>query len=194
MDNTSIPPEDFAPLLARARLGDEGALAQLARQYEPEVRRAIRARLSPDLRRYVDPTDLVLSVHRVLLLGIRQNKFDLSVQENLVALAVTIVRRKIARHWRTLQRERRIIGRQVNIQDVEEKAVSPDGAELASVLAAEVHDQVHRLLLKLNDRDRRLMERHLQGQSTAAIAREWGEDAGVLRVRLSRIRQRLRGD
>src|SRR5262245_25326113 len=43
-------PEEFSTLLARARAGDEGALAELARRYEPEVRLVARIRLGAALR------------------------------------------------------------------------------------------------------------------------------------------------
>ena len=56
--------------------------------------------LSRDLRPYLDSLDLVQSVHKSLLLGLRSDKFDISNPEKLVALALTMVRRKAARHWR----------------------------------------------------------------------------------------------
>ena len=49
-----------------------------------------------------------------------------------------------------------------------------------------------RILPHLDDKDRRLVELRLQGFSTAEAARQLGEDADVLRVRLSRLRRRLR--
>src|SRR5437867_7881602 len=99
---------DFAALLARARGGDRQALEQLARQYEPKVRIVARVLLGPALRPYLDSMDLVQSVHRSLMLGLRVKKYDLAGPENLVALAVTLVRRKVARQWRHLQRQQRL--------------------------------------------------------------------------------------
>src|SRR5437867_9177692 len=99
---------DFAALLARARGGDRQALEQLAQQYEFKVRLVARYLLGPALRPYLDSMDLVQSVHRSLLLGLRQDKFDISTPENLMALALTLVRRKAARQWRHLRRQRRL--------------------------------------------------------------------------------------
>src|SRR6516165_6904338 len=99
---------DFTGLLARARDGDPEALAELVRQYEPEVRIVARVLLGPALRPYLDSLDLVQSVHRSLLLGLRHGKVDVSSPERLVALATTMVRRKIARQWRRLQRQKRV--------------------------------------------------------------------------------------
>src|SRR6188508_2597024 len=63
----------FDEILARARTGDEDALTELARQYEPEVRAVARVRLGPALRPYLDTMDLVQSVHRSLMVGLRAN-------------------------------------------------------------------------------------------------------------------------
>src|SRR5207302_3303979 len=102
------PGGDFASVLARARGGDRAALGQLAREYEPKLRLVARVLLGPALRPYLDSVDLVQSVHRSLLLGLRDQKFDISSPENLLGLALTMVRRKVARHWRHLQRQRRL--------------------------------------------------------------------------------------
>ena len=49
----------FAELMARTRSGDQDAAQQLVREYEPEIRRAARLRLTdPKLRRIVDSIDI----------------------------------------------------------------------------------------------------------------------------------------
>src|SRR5215207_8494949 len=100
-----MPDEAFDDLLARARLGDSAAMSALAKRYEPEVLAVARVRLGPALRPYLDTFDLVQSVHRSLIVGLRNNKFAFSGPEQLVALAVTIVRRKAARQWQRAQRQ-----------------------------------------------------------------------------------------
>ena len=64
-------PDEFLALLAKVRAGDQAALAQLARQYEPELRVVARVLVGPLLRPYLDSLDLVQSVHRSLLIGVR---------------------------------------------------------------------------------------------------------------------------
>jgi RNA polymerase sigma-70 factor (ECF subfamily) len=182
---------DFTGLLARARDGDPEALAELVRQYEPEVRIVARVLLGPALRPYLDSLDLVQSVHRSLLLGLRHGKVDVSSPERLVALATTMVRRKIARQWRRLQRQKRV--------DVEGDAgsLACKLAELSRSTedpagAAQLHDSLRHLCEHLDGAERRMLELRLEGHSTAEVARQLGLDADVLRVRLSRLRQRLR--
>jgi RNA polymerase sigma-70 factor (ECF subfamily) len=183
--------DEFTGLLARARGGDPEALAELVRQYEPEVRIVARVLLGPALRPYLDSLDLVQSVHRSLLLGLRHGQVDVSRPERLVALAVTIVRRKIARHWRRHQRQKRwdaageagaLAGRLVELASA---ADDPAGA-------AQLRDSLRHLCEHLDAAERRTLELRLQGYSTAEVARQLGQDADVLRVRLSRLRQRLR--
>src|SRR6186713_2758496 len=83
-------------------------MASIVERYEPEVRMVARARLGAALRPHLDSLDLVQSVHRSLIVGLRAERFDISTPENLIALAMTIVRRKVARHWRKLKRQQRL--------------------------------------------------------------------------------------
>ena len=97
--------DDYTSLLARARQGDAEAMSQLCQLYEKELRIVARVQLGPALRPYLDSIDLVQSVHRSLLLGLRENKFEIATPTQLLALALTMVRRKVARHWRRMQRQ-----------------------------------------------------------------------------------------
>jgi RNA polymerase sigma-70 factor (ECF subfamily) len=181
---------DFTELLARARGSEPDALAALVRQYEPEVRIVARVLLGPALRPYLDSLDLVQSVHRSLLLGLRHGKVDVSSSERLIALAVTMVRRKIARQWRRHQRQTRAdfagdagsLARK--LAELSRPAADPAGA-------AQVHDSLRHLCERLDGPERQMLELRMQGYSTAEVARQLGLDADVLRVRLSRLRQRL---
>jgi DNA-directed RNA polymerase specialized sigma24 family protein len=98
----------FAALFSRARQRDPAALSELCRQYEPRLRVVARVLLGPALRPALDSMDLVQSVHRSLLIGIREEKFDISTPEKLIGLALTLLRRKVARLWRRLQRQQRL--------------------------------------------------------------------------------------
>jgi RNA polymerase sigma-70 factor (ECF subfamily) len=188
-----IPPaDDFTTLLSRARLGDSAAATLLAQHYEQDLRIVATVQLGPALRPYLDSIDLVQSVHRSLLIGFRLNKFDISTPENLIALAVTMVRRKIARHWRHLQRQKRLgTGRSdsTELPRLLADLSSPDGDPARG---AQMQDAVQHLWRHLDDFEKRLIELRMQGYSTAEVARELKLDSDVLRVRLSRLRQRLR--
>src|SRR5215510_11322671 len=112
---TAMQVQDFAAVLARARQGDPEAMARLVEEYEPEVRRVAHRRLGPALRAAVDSADLVHSVHRSLLFCLKQNKFTFAGPQDLIALAVTMVKRKVARKWKRLQREQEILQLQAQL-------------------------------------------------------------------------------
>lgn len=189
----SQPSQDFAELLSRARLGDRSATEQLVKQYEREVRVVARARLGAALRPYLDSTDLVQSVHRSLMLGLRTDKFDISSPERLVALALTIVRRKIARHWRRHRRQQRPShDGSPPAEDLSQLLVSVSSSDSHPQAVATLRDQTERLMSTLDETERRLIELRLEGCTTAEVARQLGLDPDVLRVRLGRLRRRLR--
>lgn len=185
-------PDEFGLLLTRARQGDATSLMLLAQQYEPEVRIVARLCLGSALRPYLDSVDLVQSVHRSLLLGLRQGKFDITSPEKLIALALTLVHRKVARHWRRLQRQHRLSGGAASDGNLVQLLTSLQSTETDPARAAQFRDTVAHVCAQLDAADRPLLEMHLQGFRTVEIARELGLDADVLRVRLSRLRRRLR--
>jgi RNA polymerase sigma-70 factor (ECF subfamily) len=188
------PADDLGPLLDDARAGDDAALIRLLQQYEPRLRTAARVLLGPWLRPHLDSLDLVQSVHRELLPGLRDGKYDLSSPQQLLGLALTVIRRKVARNWRRLQREQKLgAGPEDPDEPAEAQLASrhTDDDPLANAL---VNDAIRHALRNLGEEDRRLVERRLQGFSTVEIAQELKCDPHVLRARLSRLRQKLRDD
>jgi RNA polymerase sigma-70 factor (ECF subfamily) len=183
----------FSTLLAQARSGDAGAMTELVRTYEPEVRIVARVLLGPALRPHFDSLDLVQSVHRSLIVGLRQDRFDISTPENLVALALTMVRRKVARKWRRDRRQQRLSRHgDAPGEALAQTLVGLTSGETDPARAAALSDAMSQLCGSLSEPERRLMELRLSGYSTAEAARELGADADVLRAQLSRLRQRLR--
>lgn len=175
--------QDLTELLARARAGDETALSELLVHYEPRLRTAARVWLGPLLRPHLDTVDLVQSVHRVLMPGLRAGRFDFTDADQLVSLAVTILRRKIADNWRRLQKtmaEGEVSGA--------EPATNPD-EDPARV--AEWRDSLERFLGHVNDTERRLLELYLLGWRAADIAAELGTTDHVIRARMSKLRAKL---
>ena len=183
--------QSFAELLRRTRQGDPEAALAIAREYERELRVVARVQLGPALRPYLDSLDLVQSVHRSLLVGLRQDKYDISTPGNLIALALTIVRRKVARQWRKHQRQQRLeTGRcdDTGHVDVLASLANSDGDPVRN---AQMHDAVAHLWNHLDATEKSLIDLRMKGYSTAEAARTLQLDADVLRVRLSRLRHRL---
>ena len=184
---------EFAVLAAHARAGDQAALTDLIRCYEPEIRIAARVLLGPALRPYLDSLDIVQSVHGEILDGLTRGRFHLSSPDRLLALTTALVRYKIARHWRRLRRQQRLSG-DAGLGDpgaLEHLLLARRRSEDDPARAAQIRDQVRHLLARLHPIDRGLIELRLQGFSTAEAARYHRVDGDSLRVRHSRLRHRL---
>lgn len=177
---------EFQSLLERASAGDEAAMAELVRRYEPAVRIVARARISERLRPYIDSVDVTQSVHRSLLAGLKEDRFDIASPEKLVGLAVVMVRWKIAKHWRKLRRQQR------DSHNDDNQPVRPIADHESVSAAVDAQDQFDFLAADLSDIDRQIIELRLIGHSTAEAARTLNLDPAVVRVRLSRLRSRLR--
>ena len=181
---------EFAALLSQARQGDAASIKLLVDRYENIIRRAARALLGSQMRPFLDSLDIVQSVHRSLLIGLRRDKFDINSPGNLIALALTLVRRKVARHWRKLQHQPRVAAGTGS-----DSALDLDhlpGPNVDTVTDVAFNEQVQRFLNNLEPLDRELVELRLQGHSTADVARKLNLDSRFLRVRLGRLRKRLR--
>jgi RNA polymerase sigma-70 factor (ECF subfamily) len=187
------PSQEFASLLARARQGDQDALAALVRLYEPEIRRVAHYRLGPALRPYLETLDLVQSVHRSLLPRLRRQEFNLSTPENLIGLAVRMLVRKVSRHSRRVRRQQELLERRLDLGGAGDFQVAFRLPEGDPARVALLRDLLRHVSSQLDDElDRRLLELRLEGHGTASAARELGLDPDSLRVRLHRLRQRLR--
>src|SRR5262245_2841823 len=186
--------EEYGVLLEQARRGDRAALERLSQLYAAELRVVARAQLGPALRPYLDSLDLVQSVHRSLLLALRQDKIRIGTPQELLALAVLMVRRKVARHWRRLRRQERPskapgAGQREEAPGVLDELSCPDPDPGR---AAQLRDAIDQLWGYLDETERRVIELRMQGCTTAEAGRRLGLDADSLRVRLSRLRVRLR--
>jgi RNA polymerase sigma-70 factor (ECF subfamily) len=173
--------QEFQTVLERARQGDQEAMTRLVEDYEPEVLRVARHRLGRALRVRLGSRDLVQSVHRTLIRCLRQNKFTFAGPKDLVALAVDIVKKKLARQATRHKREKEILR-------LREQLLGRANPERAAELAAEVQE----LLETLEDDDRRIVQMKLEGYTTKEIAGELGLNPDCLRVRWGRLRARLR--
>ena len=186
--------DSFKQLIARSRDGDEQAIEALVEQYEPAIRRIARRALGTSLRPYLDSLDLTQSVHAAIFDGLHTGKLDFSVPQQLVAFAATMIRNRTIDRWRHHRRQDRpshapydessdeLLERLTALRSISE---SP-----ADEVAAK--DFSEQLLASLDEIDRRLLELKLDGHSTKDASEILGVEAGMLRVRLMRLRKRLR--
>jgi RNA polymerase sigma-70 factor (ECF subfamily) len=135
--------------------------------------------------------DLVQSVHRSLMIGLHEGKFDLAGPDQLIALALTLVRRKAARQWRRHQRQLRLSRGAGETTDLAQMLTALSAAPEGPARAAELNDQIEHLCRDLNPVERRLLALRMQGYSTAEIAQQLDLHPVALRIRMTRLRQRL---
>jgi RNA polymerase sigma factor (sigma-70 family) len=172
---------EFAAVLERARQGDREAMARLVAEYEPEVRRVVRRRLGPALRAACESADLVQSVHRSLLRCLKANHFTFTGSRDLVALTVTMVRNKVAKVANRLRREQEILQLKAQLLS----RARPDRAARAA-------EEIQGILESLKESDRRILALTLQGHNSIEAAHILGVNPDSLRVRKSRLFQKLR--
>src|SRR5262245_28986230 len=87
----------FTESMRRIRAGDEQAAAELVRQYEPLIRRAVRLRLEDQrLRRVFDSMDICQSVLASFFVRSAAGQYDLEQPEQLLNLLVRMARNKLA--------------------------------------------------------------------------------------------------
>jgi RNA polymerase sigma-70 factor (ECF subfamily) len=186
------PDAAFDLLIQQAATGDAQALRSLALQYEPRVRTVAHMLLGRALRPYLDSVDLVQSVHESLLVGLQAGKFEFASQQKMVALAVLMVRRKVAGHWRKQQRQHRmsLVGH-ADASDLADLVTSAATPEPAPDVALQYREQLEQLCQQLSEADRQLVSLRLEGFDTAEIARQLQVSEVAARVRLTRLRQRL---
>ncbi|MCU0872395.1 MAG: sigma-70 region 4 domain-containing protein [Pirellulaceae bacterium] len=109
--------------------------------------------------------------------------------DDLMALAIGVLRRRIARHWRRVRRESPCDAAilQRDAIPAPRRSAEHGPAEMASA-----RDQLRSMTADLAAADRLLVEMRVEGFCTAEIAERLGCSEGAIRARLSRLRERLR--
>jgi RNA polymerase sigma factor (sigma-70 family) len=175
-------------LLDRIRAGDGAAAADLVRRYEPEIRRAIRVKLTdPRLRRLLDSLDVCQSVLGNFFVRVAAGQFDLDNPQQLLALLVTMARNKVLDHARRQQadrRDQRRLGGPLALEQVAGREANPSRI----VAGRELLEMVQ---VRLSAEERDLAEQRAQGRDWAALAAERGVSAEALRKRLTRALDRV---
>lgn len=194
MSTESNPPpldDEFLALLVRVRESDEAAASELVRRYERAVLRSVRSRLGHNMRGALDSVDVLQSVHRSLLLGIKNERYQVTSPQQLIGLAVVMVQRKVARQWRKLKRlpTTALDDSRRDDDSPIDRIASDDPTPSQVVSAAEL---LERSLAQLDELDQQLVRLKLNGLSSVEAAAILGRDPAFVRVRWTRLRQKLR--
>lgn len=194
-------PEPALDLIARARNGDEPALAELFRQHEGRLLRMVELRLDKALRRRMDPADVVqdawVEVVRRLDEWCRQDKLPLHVWLRLITSQslAGAQRRHLAAHMRNAQRDAPQRARPPNVSSATVADAFIDSATSPSQVAVreELRARVRAAIEDLEDIDREIVAmRHFEGLSNEETAAELDIEPSAASMRFMRALMRLR--
>lgn len=181
----------FRDLIQRVRVGDQQAATDLVREYENEIRRAIRVRLTdPGMCRVLDSMDVCQSVLANFFVRARGGQFELERPDQLLRLLVTMARNKLLDQVRKQHSEKRD-GRRVEAGPSSQlEALADRGAATPSQIVSE--QELRQAMQKqLSPDERYLAEQRALGRDWAEIAAEHGSTAEALRKKLARALDRV---
>jgi RNA polymerase sigma factor (sigma-70 family) len=184
-----MPPDpSFDELIRRVGGGDDQAATRLVRDFEPVVRRVVRARLrGARARCEFDSMDICQSVLAVFFVRVAAGEYDLKEPEDLIKLLLTMTRNKLAEKMRYRHRLRRDGRRTVG--GVEELALAGLDPTPSSVIAGK--DLFEQARLRLSAEERQLVELRGRGLSWEEVASSLGGTAGARRNQLARALDRV---
>lgn len=178
----------FDQRIALLRAGDPSVIQQFVSDYEPFLRRALRAKLTKAaLRHAADSNDLSQSVLGSFLIRIRNGEFQITNENDLERLLITFANRKfiaLARREYADKRDRKRVRRIKSDSVLVDPATNPE----VTVEKQELIGEVHR---RLSESDLQLFDLRQKGHSWEAIGKLLDRDAVQLRKQLSRALNRI---
>jgi len=180
---------ELPALLDRVRGGDREASAEFISRYGPRIRRRVRGKLSPAMRRLFDSQEILATVARRLDQMVASGRLHAVSDGQVWSLVFTIADRSLiekARLFRTLQAKEgedsplalSILRR---LKRAEQR--DPEGPEI----------EIDKVLLSLGDRlDRQILGLWLMGRGATSIAAAVDMEPASVRKRWERIRGQLR--
>lgn len=181
---------DLPEILNRIALGDPQAADELVRRYEPEIRRAVRVRLTdPRLRRVLDSVDVCQSVFANFFVRASLGQFDLQHSADPAALLVSMARNKLLDHVRRLQSLKRD-QRRLDLAAEEALATVAESARGPEQLAVE-RDLVAEVRRRLDTDERQIADLRAEGLEWDEIAAQVGAKPDALRKKLTRALDRV---
>ena len=184
IDGITVP-----ELLRRMRAGDREAAAIFMTRYGSRIRRRIRGKLSPAMRRIFDSQEILSTLGRRLDLYVRQGRLDAATEGQLWALVFRMAGNAVVDKARVFRR----------LQQVEDED-GPFAQELSSRLRqaqrgrkAGLEIEIDRALSVLRDRtDRQILSLWLVGTSHTVIAEHVHLAGTAVRKRWQKIKSELR--
>jgi RNA polymerase sigma-70 factor (ECF subfamily) len=177
----------FRDLIRRIRAGDQQAAAELVRQYEPEIRRAIRLRLGDShLKRVLDSVDVYQSVMGHVFVRLAAGQYEVDHPAQLFALLLKLARNKLVDHARKPD------NRHEPLSDTALSGRVDDASSPSTALA--VRDLVSEVRRRMSAEENRLADLRAAGREWGDIGRELNVNPEALRKKLARAASRVAKD
>jgi RNA polymerase sigma-70 factor (ECF subfamily) len=182
--------DSFVDLLGRLRAGEPDAAVELVRQYELDIRIAVRTRLSdPALRRQFDSMDICQSVLASFFVRAAAGQYDLAEPAQLVALLTRMAQNKLAMHARSHYRQRRDVRRARSLDDnaaapPPDRTPGPDQQAMGRELLEQAYDL-------MEPEVRRMADSRAMGRPWEAIAGDMGGTPEARRKQFTRAMDRI---
>jgi RNA polymerase sigma-70 factor (ECF subfamily) len=179
-----------ASLLRRYKGGEMDAATELYVRYAGRLRALAAAQASPDLKRRVDPDDIVQSVFRTFFRRAAEGQYDVPAGDELWKLFLVIGLNKIravAAYHKAAKRD----VRQTSAGDYEravESAPESDDAALATLRMT-----IDELLAPLSPSHREIIDLRVAGHEVAEIAVRTGRAKRSVERILQEFRRKLHG-
>src|SRR5262245_60502586 len=161
-----------ASLLRRYRRGEDDAATELYLRYADRLRALAAAQASPDLRRRVDPDDIVQSVFRTFFRRAAAGEYEVPAGEELWKLFLAIGLNKIRAVAAFHKAARRDVRATAAGGEFERAVDSPRGADEAALNALKM--TIEELLAPLPPTHRQIVELRVAGHDVAEIAARTG--------------------
>ena len=187
MDSKTL--DDFHAYLSQLRCFNEPAIQGFVTTYESYIRRSLRMQIaSAGLQSAADSADLCQSVLAAVLFGLAAGDFEIKSEEDLRRLVCSIANKKflnLNRHETAAKRDHR------NTYSLEQVA---DVAESNGHGSSDVIDYsglIDKVVALLSDDERKLFAWRREGVAWNTISERLGDEATMLRKRLSRALHRV---
>jgi RNA polymerase sigma-70 factor (ECF subfamily) len=184
----------FEALMARLRQGDEAAAAEVFLRFARRLIALAERHLGAQVRAKVDAEDVLQSVFKSFFRRQAAGEYDLDSWDSLWSLLTVITLRKCGHHTRHFLAARRDIRHEAPppAQEVDSaarwEAIAREPTPSEAIILVET---VAEVLRGLDERDRQVVERSLQGETVVEISAALGcSERTVFRV-LGRVRRRL---
>ncbi len=173
----------FQSLVDAARAGDQNAAARLVGEYQSELHRYVRFKLtSPSVRRVVDSLDVCQSVLAAFFVSLRDGRLDIIQPRQLFRLLAVMAENKVRDKVRLHHAARR--GGGVLAANAEHAVV--EAREGDPAVDAEGRELLGAVRERLRPEDRNVVERWLAGEGWPQIAAAAGKKPDAVRHQVTR--------